>query len=175
MLLGIVPILCGSYAGAITIRAIIEAWNFLKKHINEKYIDNYLVLLIKLRRFLNISVICTYVMCFAMYVVVLAGPISSTGENTIQQPLLLFLMFLVLWPLTVHIFGRWYLETVKTKCFEKKFNNMGKVSSDVLQEELNKRKNIVKLFSDNNDKYKNYSMFLSMLISISQIVVIFLG
>ena len=173
--LGIVPIVCGSFAGAITIRVIMEAWNFFQHDINEKNIDNYLVLLLKLRRFLYISVIATYAMCLAMYVVVLVGPISSTEDKVIQQPLLLFLFVLILWPLAVHIFCRQYLERVKTKCFEARFGNIGKTTADMLQEEIDKRKYIARLFSDSSDRYKNYSLLVSFLISISQIIAIFWG
>lgn len=168
---GVLPVLYGSFSGAIMVRAMSEAWNFLKSSINRRYIDNYLFNLKKLKYFLNISIASTYAMCLLMYITVLLGP---RKENEISQPLVLFLLFLILWPLIIHIFCRIYFVMVREKCFEEKICETGNITVQELSEELKKRKRMTRLFSDHDERYKSFSLLLSVLLSISQIIVLFI-
>ena len=165
--LGIIPSLCGSFAGAIAIRTIYEAWNFLKNDIYKKSLFEFILLLKNLKKFLDISIISTYMMCIAMYLAVFEGPYDSVG-----QPLILFLVFLALWPLAVHIFCRIYLTIVSEKCFEK--FNYAKIKSSDIKEEIRKIKNMSSIFAIDDGQYKNLSMFCSLVFSVSQIIIIFL-
>lgn len=167
-----VPFVCGSFAGVIAIRAINEARFFLKSKINVGHVSEHVVLLRKLKMFLDIAIVVAYFVCISMYSVVLVGP--QTGQK-MQQPLILFLVFMAVWPLIIHIFCRVYMQLVREKCFREKYKNMDALSSEQLKEEIKKRKYITRLFTGYNVGYKNYSLVLSFLLSFVQIVLTFLG
>lgn len=171
--LGLIPTIYGSHSGSIMIKMIWEAKSFLSKEINEQYIDIWFLEIRKLKQFLNIYIMNTYILCGLMYIAVLMGP----HEDGIKAPLIIFLFFLILWPLTIHFFCRVYLMIIKEKIMDKKYSNLieGNISIEVIdiEKDVQNRKNILKLFSGRNENFKNYSLVVSSIVSILQIVIIF--
>lgn len=116
-----VPFVCGSFAGVISIRAITEARIFLKSKINVGHVSEHVVLLRKLKVFLDVAIVVTYFVCLPMSSVILVGPRT---EQKIQQPLIPFLVFMAVWPLIIHIFCRICMQLVREKCFREKYRNI---------------------------------------------------
>ena len=164
--LAIIPFLFGSFSGAIMIKSLIHARMYLKNEIVDSCKKNYIYLLYKLKTFLNISIIATYVLCMSMYVVVLLGPRTN---SKVDQSLILFLIFLIAWPLVTHIFCRIYLTLVRVKILRSQYSKVNKVGK-----QLKRDRKMLLWLTGGNDNYKLFSLIGSIIISILQIVIVYI-
>lgn len=102
----------GSYAGVIMVNAIREANRFIKRKVRVGYFEDGYKDYIAIKNFFYLAVGIVYVVCLSLYLCVIAGPCA--GE-TMPGDIIVFLGFLIVWPIAATMCIVQYLDAIKMK------------------------------------------------------------